>query len=83
MKVEKMEVEKLLLEIKKAQDDMQYCRDIRKGLLGILDATQELITRNLAEEREASHRLKYVARLHAKKASHQINQSVFPITERK
>ena len=83
MKVEKMEVEKLLLEIKKAQDDMQYCRDIRKGLLGILDATKELITRNLAEEREASHRLKYVARLHAKKASHQINQSVFPITKRK
>jgi hypothetical protein len=83
MKVEKMEVEKLFLEIKKAQDDMQYCRDTRKGLLGILDATQELITRNLAEEREASHRLKYVARLHAKKASHQINQSVFPITKRK
>jgi hypothetical protein len=83
MKVEKMEVEQLLLEIKKAQDDMQYCRDIRKELLKVLDATQELITRNLAEERESSHRLKYVARLHAKKASHQINQSVFPITKRK
>jgi len=83
MKVEKMEVEQLFLEIKKAQDDMQLCRDIRKELLGILNATQDSINCNLAEEREASHRLKYVARLHAKKASHQINQSVFPITKRK
>jgi hypothetical protein len=83
MKFEKMEVEQLLFEIKKAQDDMQHCRDIRKGLLEVLGVTQDSITCNLAAEKEASHRLRYVARLHAKKASHQINQSVFPITKRK
>ena len=79
LKVEQMEVEQLLEEIKKAQEEMQHYRDQRARLLEYLGKTQDLINYNRAAEREASARLKYVARLHAKKASHQIDQGVYPV----
>ena len=82
-KVEKMEVEQLLVEIKNAQDEMQKHRDERLKLLEYLGKTQDLINYGRAAEREASARLKYVARLHSKKASHQIDHGIYPITERK